>query len=157
MILVVVMALMVALVAGTAAAKQNGKGKGSSKGNSGKGQALVTYNFDGTLVEVDGDGPELDGDGTYVLVEITNGNRAGRDAAEAHEQAHPGEPMSFAVDLASTEVEVDETDAELSDLVVGDEVNVQTKTAKGDTQFVARKVSVEHEEESPDEEVTLAP
>jgi hypothetical protein len=147
--LLAVMALFVALMAGTAAAKQNGKGKG----NSGKGPAVVTYNFKGTLEEVDGDGPELDGDGTYVLVEVTGGNRAGRDAAEAYEQAHPGEPMSFVVDQ-NTDVEVDDTDAELSDLSVGDEVHVQTKTAKGETQFVARKLSAEHEEDSSDEEAT---
>ena len=97
--LLAVVGLIVALMAGTAAAKQNGKG------NSGKGPAVVTYNFKGTLEEVDGDGPELDGDGTYVLVEVTSGNRAGRDAAKAYEQAHPGEPMSFVVG-AGMDVEV---------------------------------------------------
>ncbi len=146
-----VMALIVALMAGTAAAKQNGKGKG----NSGKGPAVVTYNFEGNLTEVDGSGPELDGDGTYVLVEVTGGNRAGRDAAEAYEQAHPGEPMSFVVD-ENTSVEVDDAEATLSDLAAGDEVHVQTKTARGNAQFVARKISVEHGEDGPDEEDTPA-
>jgi len=145
--LLAVVALIVALMAGTAAAKQNGKG------NSGKGPAVVTYNFKGTLEEVDGDGPELDGDGTYVLVEITSGNRAGRDAVEAYEQAHPGEPMSFVVG-AGTNVEVDDTDATISDLAVGDEVHLQTKTARDELQFVARKISVEHDEDDSGEDTT---
>jgi len=56
--LLAVVALIVALMAGTAAAKQNGKG------NSGKGPAVVTYNFKETLEEVDGDDADDSGEDT---------------------------------------------------------------------------------------------
>jgi hypothetical protein len=87
-ILVAVAALMVALVAGTAAAK----GRGGMK----------TFNFKGTAVSEDG---------SSISVEVSDGNTRGREAAEAHEQAHPGEPMVFAVDDDTTKVEIDDAPA----------------------------------------------
>ena len=116
-ILMAVAALMVALVAGTAAAKQGGKGK-------------ATYNFDGTVQEVASDG-------SYVVVDVTDGNKRAR--------AHLG-IQQFGV-TPETKIEVNEEEAELSDLVAGDEVRVQSKAAKDATEFVARKISVEIEEE----------
>ena len=58
-IIMAVVALMVALVAGSAAAKQGGKN-------------MATYNFKGTIEEVVADG-------NYVVVDVTGGNRAARD------------------------------------------------------------------------------
>ena len=132
-VLLVVVAVMVALLAGTAAAKQNGKGPGYGKG---KGPALVTYNFKGTLHEVAADG-------SYVVVDATEGNKAA--------QQHLG-VRQFGV-TSDTEVEVDGVDADLSALAVGDVVHVQSKAPRDAVQFDARKISVEHEEESGGEEV----
>lgn len=117
MILAAVAALMLAFVAGTAAAKQNGK-------------ARATYNFNGTVEEVAADG-------SYVVADVTSGNKRAR--------AHLG-VQQFGV-TGATRVEVNEEDAALSDLAGGDEVTVQSKAAKDATQFVALKISVELEEE----------
>lgn len=115
MILAVVAALAVALAAGTATAKQSGKN-------------MATYNFKGTVQEVAADG-------SYLLVDVTDGNRRGRE----HRGVQP-----FGV-TAETKIEVNEEDAELSALAAGDEVRVQSKAAKDATEFVARKISVEME------------
>ena len=116
MILLAVMALMVALVAGTAAAKQNGKNR-------------VTYNFKGTLTKVAEDG-------SYVEVDVTDGNKRARQ--------HLG-IQQFGV-TPDTRIEVNEEDADLSALVVGEQVKVQSKAAKDAEQFDARKISMEIEE-----------
>jgi type 1 fimbria pilin len=115
MILAVVAALAVALAAGTATAKQSGKN-------------MATYNFKGTVQEVAADG-------SYLLVDVTDGNRRARE----HRGVQP-----FSV-TAETKIEVNEEDAELSALAAGDEVKVQSKAAKDATEFVARKISVEME------------
>jgi hypothetical protein len=128
-ILVAVATLMVALVAGTAAAKQNGKYR-------------ATYNFKGTLEEVASDG-------SYVAVDVTDGNGRGRDIAEAYAEDNPGEPMVFPV-TSETKVEINDAPASPSDLVIGNEVKIQSKAAKDATSattFDARKVSVENETE----------
>ncbi len=117
MILMAVAALMVALVAGTAAAKQSGKDR-------------ATYNFKGTVEEVAADG-------SYVVVDVTDGNRRARE--------HLG-TQQFGV-TSNTKIEVNEEDAELSALAAGDEVKVQSKAPKDATEFVARNISVEVEEE----------
>ena len=116
-ILMAVVALMVALVAGSAAAKQGGKN-------------MATYNFKGTIEEVGADG-------NYVVVDVTGGNRAAR--------GHSG-IQQFGVTPA-IRIEVDGQTAALSDLVPGDQVKVQSKAARDATEFAARKVSVEHETE----------
>ncbi len=113
MVLMMVAALVVALAAGTASAKQGGKG-------------IATYNFKGTIQEVATDG-------SYVVVDVTDGNRRARE--------HLG-VQQFGV-TSDTKVKVNEVEAQLSDLVVGDEVKVQSKAAKDATAFVARKISVE--------------
>ena len=117
MILAAIAALVVALAAGTATAKQNGKYR-------------ATYNFEGTVQEVSADG-------SYVVVDVTGGNKRAR--------AHLG-IQQFGVTGATT-VEINEEDAALSDLAAGDEVDVQSKAAKDATEFVARKISVEAEED----------
>ena len=117
LILMAVVSLMVALVAGTAAAKQNGKN-------------LATYNFEGTV-------EELADDGSYVVVDVTDGNKRGR--------AHLG-IQQFGV-TSDTEIEVNEEDAQLSDLAAGDEIRVQSKAPKDATEFVIRKISTETEED----------
>jgi PDZ domain-containing secreted protein len=117
MLLAVVAAMVVALAAGTATAKQNGKDR-------------ATYNFKGTIQGVAEDG-------SYVVVDVTDGNKRAR--------AHLGE-QQFGVN-EDTEVEINEEDALLSDLVPGEEVKVQSKAAKDATEFVARKISVETEED----------
>lgn len=89
----------------------------------------ATYNFKGTLQEVAADG-------SYVVVDVTGGNRSARE--------HLG-VQQFGV-TSETTIEVNEEDAELSALVVGDEVKVQSKAARDATEFVARKISVEDEE-----------
>jgi predicted molibdopterin-dependent oxidoreductase YjgC len=99
MILAVVAALAVALAAGTATAKQSGKN-------------MATYNFKGTVQEVAADG-------SYLLVDVTDGNRRARE----HRGVQP-----FSV-TAETKIEVNEEDAELSALAAGDEVKVQSKAA----------------------------
>jgi hypothetical protein len=114
-ILAVVAALAVALAAGTATAKQSGKN-------------MATYNFKGTVQEVAADG-------SYLLVDVTDGNRRARE----HRGVQP-----FGV-TAETKIGVNEEDAELSALAAGDEVKVQSKAAKDATEFVARKISVEME------------
>lgn len=116
MILMAVTALLVALVAGTAAAKQGGKG-------------MTTYTFKGTVQEVASDG-------SYVVVDVTGGNKRAR--------AHLG-VQQFGV-TAQTKIEVNEEAADLSAIVAGDEVSVQSKAAKDATEFVARMISVEAEE-----------
>lgn len=117
MLLAAVAALVVALAAGTATAKQNGKNR-------------ATYNFKGTVEQVAEDG-------SYVVVDVTDGNRRAR--------AHLG-VQQFGV-TEETKIEINEEDALLSELVPGDEVKVQSKAAKDATEFVARKISVETEEE----------
>jgi len=57
---------------------------------------------------------------------------------------HPG-IQHFGVTL-ETKVEVNEEDADLSALVVGEQVKVQSKAAKGAQHFDARKISMEIEE-----------
>ena len=124
MILLAVMALMVALVAGTAAAK--GSGKGNSGG--GKGPALVTYNFKGTAVGVAEDG-------SSITVNVTGGNKAGRQ--------HLGS-QTFNV-TPETKINLDDQEgATLNQIEEGYSVVVQSKAAKGTTGgFVARVVSAE--------------
>ena len=116
-LLAAVAALLVALAAGAATAKQNGKDR-------------ATYNFKGTVEEVAEDG-------SYVVVDVTDGNKRARE--------HLG-IQQFGV-TEDTKVEVNEEDAALSDLVAGDEAKVQSKAAKDATEFVARKISVEAEED----------
>lgn len=116
-ILLATVALMVTLVAGVATAKQGGKNR-------------ATYNFKGTVQEVAADG-------SYVVVDVTGGNKSAR--------AHLG-IQQFAV-TPETKIEVNEVEAELSTLVAGDDVKVQSKAAKDATQFGARKISVEREAE----------
>jgi enolase len=118
MILLATVALMVALVGSTAAAKQGGKDR-------------ATYNFKGTVQEVAVDG-------NYVVVDVTGGNKRAR--------AHLG-LQQFGV-MPETKIEVSEEEANLSDLVQGDEVKVQSKAAKNATEFDARKISVEREVEA---------
>ncbi len=135
--LLVAMALMAALMTGTAAAKQ-GKGKGP---------ALKTLDLHGTV-------SAIAEDGSSISVDFEKGNRAAREAAAAYEQANPGLPMVFLVN-GETKIEVDGLEgASLTGVEVGDRVHVQSKVANDDIQFVARKVSVEHEEDSSDEVVT---
>ena len=117
MIMLATVALMVALVGGTAAAKQGGKDR-------------ATYNFKGTVQEVAADG-------TYVVVDVTGGNKRAR--------AHLG-VQQFGV-TPETKIEVNEEGADPSDLAPGDEVKVQSKAAKDATEFDARKISVEDEDE----------
>ncbi len=118
MIMLATVALVVALVGGTAAAKQGGKDR-------------ATYTFKGTVQEVAADG-------TYVVVDVTGGNKRAR--------AHLG-VQQFGV-TPETKIEVNEEDADLSDLAPGDEVKVQSKAAKDATEFDARKISVESEVEA---------
>jgi type 1 fimbria pilin len=118
MIVLATVALVVALVGGTAAAKQGGKDR-------------ATYTFKGTVQEVAADG-------TYVVVDVTGGNKRAR--------AHLG-VQQFGV-TPETKIEVNEEDADLSDLAPGDEVKVQSKAAKDATEFDARKISVESEVEA---------
>lgn len=118
MIMLATVALVVALVGGTAAAKQGGKDR-------------ATYNFKGTVQEVAADG-------TYVVVDVTGGNKRAR--------AHLG-VQQFGV-TPETKIEVNEEGADPSDLAQGDEVKVQSKAAKDATEFDARKISVEGEVEA---------
>ena len=124
-ILVAVAALMVALVAETAAAKGGGE--------------MKTFNLKGTAASEDG---------SPISVEASDGNRRGREAAEADEQAHPGEPMVCAVDDDTTRVKIDDAPASLAEVVtVGGEVCVQSKAPEGSDTFVARKVTAETDED----------
>jgi preprotein translocase subunit YajC len=123
-IFALVAALLVALTAGTALAK----GKPADKGSKGKGPAVVTYVFKGTVTEV--------GEGS-LLVDVEKGNRAARPFA--------GQQVRFAVTEA-TKVELNEEEAALSDLQAGDKVVVQSKAKKGATSFEARVVSAERPE-----------
>ena len=118
MIMLATVALVVALVGGTAAAKQGGKDR-------------ATYNFEGTVQEVAADG-------TYVVVDVTGGNKRAR--------AHLG-VQQFGV-TPDTKIEVNEEDADPADLAQGAEVKVQSKAAKDATGFDARKISVESEVEA---------
>ena len=119
-ILVVLATMLVAMLAGTAAAKGAVKNK--------------TYNFKGTVTAVAEDG-------SSVSVEVTGGNKRAREAAEGQEQ-----PMVFPVS-ENTKVEIDEQDAAVTDIAVGDPVQVQSKAPAGADEFPARKISVEHEQE----------
>ena len=122
MILMALMALLVALVAGSAMAKGKGSGKGP------KPQREITYVFEGTLT-----GVNLDA-GTFT-VEVRGGNKAAR--------TYLGE-RSFTVKDGYTKIEVDEAeDKSLADLVVGQEASVQTKASSAEEIFVARRVSAE--------------
>ncbi len=124
-ILAAAAALLVALAAETAAAKD--------------GEWVKTFNFKGTTVSEDG---------SSISVEVTDGNKCGREAAEAHEVAHPGEPMVFVVVRDTTRVEIDDAPASLSEIVApGGEVRAQSKAPQGSNSFVARKVSVETDED----------
>jgi hypothetical protein len=123
-ILTLVAALLVALTAGMAVAK----GKPADKGSKGKGPAVVTYVFKGTVAEV--------GEGSLV-VDVEKGNKAARPFA--------GQQVRFAVTEA-TKVELNEEEAAPSDLEAGDEVVVQSKAKKGATSFEARIVSAERPE-----------
>ncbi len=98
----------------------------------------ATYNFKGTLVEV---AP----DGSSVSVNVTDGNGRGREVAEAYALRHPNEPMVFLTQ--ETRVEIHDAPASLSELAAGDEVHVQSKASRDATTFVARKISVENEED----------
>ena len=121
MILMALMALLVALVAGSAMAKGKGSGKGP------KPQREITYVFEGTLT-----GVNLDA-GTFT-VEVRGGNKAAR--------TYLGE-RTFTVKDGYTKIEVDEAeDMSLADLV-GQEASVQTKASSAEEIFVARRVSVE--------------
>jgi hypothetical protein len=116
-IFMAVMALVVALMAGSVSAKQNGKNR-------------VTYNFKGVVQEVAVDG-------SYVVVDVTGGNKRSRD--------HLG-PQSFAV-TPDTRIEVDEQRVDPSALTAGDRVRVQSRADKDATEFDARKISAEHDED----------
>ncbi len=123
MILMALMALLVALVAGSAMAKGKGSGKGP------KPQREITYVFEGTL-----SGVNLDA-GTFIPVEVGGGNKAARP--------YLGE-RTFTVKDGYTKIEVDEAeDMSLADLVVGQEASVQTKASSAEEIFVARRVSAE--------------
>jgi hypothetical protein len=126
MILMMVAALMVALTAGTAAAKQNGKGQGKS----GKGPALVTYNFKGTVVGVAEDG-------NSITVDVTDGNKAGR--------AYLGS-QTFNV-TSETRINLDDEEGvALEEIGEGYSVVVQSKAEKNATSFDARVISAESPE-----------
>ena len=122
-ILVAVAALMVALLAGTATAE--------SKKGPGGGSAVKTYNFEGTIAEIGEDS---------VVVEVTKGNKAARPFV--------GQAVPFAV-TAETKIEVDEAEATLSDLVVGDEVSVQSRAPRDAQSFTARKIEAEAQAATP--------
>jgi len=128
-ILALVMALVVALMAGTAVAK----GKPAVKKGKGKGPAVVTYVFKGTVASVAEDGGS-------VAVEVTGGNKAGKVAAAGQQQ-----PMSFAVTEA-TKVRLNDAPAAVSELQPGDEVVVQSRAKKGAMSFAARIISAERPE-----------
>jgi hypothetical protein len=133
-ILALVMALVVALMAGTAVAK----GKPTGKGSKARGPAVVTYVFKGTVASVAEDGGS-------VAVEVTGGNKAGRQAAAGQQQ-----PMTFAVTDA-TKVELNDAPATVPELQPGDQVVVQSKAKKGATSFAARAVSAERPEPAESE------
>jgi ABC-type transport system substrate-binding protein len=119
-ILMVAVALLVALVAGTAAAKQSGKGAKPDK--------TVTYVFKGTITGVDPDA------GT-VAVEVEQGNKAARGYLGS---------QTFTVVEGYTKIEVDEVeDMSLADLAVGQEVNIQSKASSVENVFMARRISAE--------------
>ena len=119
-ILMVVVALLVALVAGTAAAKQSGKGPKPNK--------TVTYVFKGTITGVD---PEA----STVTVKVEEGNKAAR--------GYVG-PQTFTVVEGYTKIEVDGVeDMSLADLAVGQEASVQSKASSAEGVFVARRISAE--------------
>ncbi len=133
-VLLLVAALAVALTASTAvAAPGKGKGKGIGK------PKIVTYVFKGTVAETPA------GDATSLLVDVTDGNKAGRTVAGESQ-------MSFGVlsdsSKAATKIELDELRVPLSDFRAGDEVVVQSKAVAGTTAFNARVISAD----SPDVE-----
>ena len=76
---------------------------------------------------------------------VTDGNGRCREVAEAYALAHPNEPMVFLTQ--ETRVEIDDAPASLSELAAGDEAHIQSKAARDATTFVARKISVENEED----------
>ncbi len=134
-LLLLVAALVVALTASTAMAKP-GKGKKPTKP-----AKTVTYVFKGTVAETPAEGA------TSLLVNVTDGNNAGRTAAKSSPQ------MSFGV-LAngskdSTKIELDEVRVALSDLRAGDAVVVQSKAPQGATSFTARIISAESPAAAP--------
>ncbi len=99
MLLMAVATLVVTLADGTATAKQNGKDRD-------------TYNFKGTIQQVAEDG-------SRVVVDVTDGNKRARN--------HLG-VQQFDVS-EDTKIQVNEEKVELSALVVGDEVKIQSKAA----------------------------
>lgn len=124
-VLAVLGAVFLAMLAGTAAAKDENRVK------------TKTFNFKGTVAAVAEDG-------SSVSVEVTGGNKRAREAAEGQAQ-----PMVFPVS-ADTDVEIDEQDAAVADLVVGDPVKVQSKAPAGASEFPARHIRVEHDEQEDD-------
>jgi membrane protein implicated in regulation of membrane protease activity len=120
MALFAIMVLMAALMAGTAAAKQ------------GKGPDLKTLNFKGTVAAIAEDG-------SSISVDVEKGNKAARSWV--------GQQASFTV-TDGTRVEVEGIeDASLTDVQSGDWVHVQSKAPEDASEFVARKVWVEDEQE----------
>ena len=126
-ILAAVMALLVALVAGSAMAKGKGGGKGNPGGN---GPALVTYNFVGTVLAVAEDG-------SSITVDVTDGNKAARQ--------HLGS-RTFNV-TSETKINLDDQEgAALDQIGEGYPVVVQSRAAKAATSFDARVISAESPE-----------
>ena len=146
-LLAVVAALMLAIVGGTAIAKSENSGKG----NSGKGKA--TYNFDGTLDAVSTDAVDENGAPTPKAVSLTVTDAHGRASREAIERLGTDQ-VDFKV-TDSTKIEIDDAPATLEDLqshLGAEDVRVQAKAAKAATEFDARKVSIETEEEDENED-----
>ena len=72
----------------------HGGARGRDRGGEGR-RGIKTFNFKGDAVSENG---------SSISVEVIDGNRRGREAAEAH----PGEPMVFAVVSGTTKVEIDD-------------------------------------------------
>jgi hypothetical protein len=118
-ILFAVMALAVALMAGTAVAK----GKPPGKGNPGKKDPVVTYVFKGEVASVDADS---------VVVNVEKGNNFA--------QSYAGQQVDFSVS-ENTKVVEDDAQTVLSDLDAGDKALVQVRAPKsGAESFTARMV-----------------
>ena len=142
MILALIAALAIALVAGTAAATP---GKGNS--GKGKGPAVVTYEFKGTVTGVTEATPADPVAGTEatpasITVDVTGGNNATK-------QLHGSQTFSV---NGATKIEVDDEEgADLDQIGEGYKVNVQSKAAPGTTSgFVARHISAESPEADDD-------
>lgn len=133
MFLALIAALAIALVAGTAAATP---GKGNSGKSKGKGPAVVTYEFKGTVTQV------TEGTPASITVDVTGGNNATKQLRGS---------QTFSVNDA-TKIEVDDQEgADLDQIGEGYKVNVQSKAAPGTTSgFVARHVSAESPEADDD-------